>query len=221
VVRRASVVSLVDERRAGLASLLESRERRLWAFGFDMDNKKARAWVDSRMPLVLVDSAHRADYENGVRALVDTAGQAASALARCLKEAWFGAGAKVKSNEGDLERLGQLFWATSEGDFYDGLDKLKALLEQGREFWSVEDTEVIAFKEAWLKTLHDRALAIFEEYSQYSQIEQANPKRIALARKNLWFLVGTWAKKMREALELPALERPAKQIGKRGKGEAS
>ncbi|MFH1057091.1 MAG: hypothetical protein V1797_00255, partial [Pseudomonadota bacterium] len=138
------------------------------------------------------------------------------------KEAWFGSGAKVKSNQGDLERLGQLFWSQSEAGFYDAVNRLKALLEEGHAFYGGEETEderMNAFKEAWLQTLQDHALAIFDEYSQYDQVERANPKRIVLARKNLWFWVGRRAKKMRQALDLPELEKkPAKQA-KRGKGD--
>lgn len=211
IVARAQSIELFAERQRALSGLAAGpAERRLWAFGYDMDNKKARAWTDSRMPLVTVDPEQRPDYEAGVRALVDTAGQAASTLAKSLKQAWFGDGASVKSNQGDLARLGQLFWSQSEAGFFDAVSRLKALLEAGHAFYGLEeaaDEEMNACKEAWLQTLQDHVLAIFDEYSQYDQVERANPKRIALARKNLWFWVGPWAKKMRQALDLPMLEK--------------
>ncbi|MFH1060486.1 MAG: type I-E CRISPR-associated protein Cse1/CasA, partial [Pseudomonadota bacterium] len=132
IVARAQAIALFDERRRGLTGLADDpASRRLWAFGYDMDNKKARAWVDSRMPLVTVEPHLRPEYEAGVKALVETASQAAKTMAGCLKEAWFGSGAKVKSNQGDLERLGQLFWSQSEAGFYDAVNRLKALLEEG------------------------------------------------------------------------------------------
>lgn len=220
-VVRAQAIELFEERRERQEMLDdEHTPRRLWAFGYDMDNKKARAWVDSRMPLVLIGPEHGQAYEQGVKALVETAQQAASALARCLKEAWFGKGSPVKSNQGDLERMGRLFWAETETDFYQAVAALKALLEQGHDFWSLEEEDGNAFKEGWLTTLQLKTRAIFDEYSQFEQVERANPKRIVLARKNLWFWVGPWAKKMRETLNLPALEKPARQT-KREKGEQS
>lgn len=221
IVLRAQAVSLFEE-RAPRFTLPDAGQapRRLWAFGYDMDNKKARAWVEARMPLVLVEPRLRQAYEQGVRALVDCAGQAASALTRCLKEAWLGPNSKAKTNQGDLERLGQLFWANSEADFYRAADALQALLESGGDYSSLDDDQVNGFKEKWLKTLQDRVLAIYEQYSQYSQIEQANPKRIALARKKLLAWVGPWAKKLRETLDLPMIKKTDK-VTNQGKGEAA
>ncbi|MFZ5584669.1 MAG: type I-E CRISPR-associated protein Cse1/CasA [Thermodesulfobacteriota bacterium] len=222
IVARAQSIALFDERRRGLAGLDDGpASRRLWAFGYDVEDKKARAWVDSRMPLVTVEPDQRSDYEAGVRALVYTAEQAARTLATSLKQAWFGDGASVKSNQDDQERLGQLFWSQSEADFYTAVNRLKALLEAGHNFYGGEDADdarMNAFKEDWLQSLQDHALAIFDEYSQYDQVERANPKRIILARKNLRFRVEPRAKKMRQVLDLPELEKPAKQT-KRGKGD--
>lgn len=206
-----------QHRRKVYAQLLAETLRRggglpqLWVFGFDMDNKKARGWVESLMPLVMVEEQHQADFALAVGGLVRTAEQAAFSLASALKTAWFPDGTKVKTNQGDLERVSRQLWEATEADFYAALDRFKALLAEGRA-WVGEDDEpdpeMASFKEGWLKTLSQAAESIFHDYSQKAQLGQVqDPKRIARAGLALRFFLSARNDQLRGLLALPLLER--------------
>ena len=187
---------------------------RLWAYGYDMDNKKARSWVESEMPLVYCGAQVREEFEFLVRALVMSADNAARTLAGCLKEAWFPPGSKVKSNQGALAVVsGQLYHLT-ETDFYQALGRIRDLLEADSD---PEGPELVECKEDWLKTLQQAALGLFREYSQARQMGQADPKRIARARNKLKAYLSPQAKVPRGIMELPTLPRRAAAGGRGGK----
>jgi CRISPR system Cascade subunit CasA len=220
-----------QHRRPAYAELLAQVSARgggqpqLWVFGFDMDNKKARGWVESLMPLVVVAPEYETGFALAVTGLVKTAEQAAYSLGSALKTAWFPNGVKVKVNQGDLGRISQLLWETTEADFYAALDRLKELLEAGHA-WSDDgeepDSEMVAFKEGWLKTLGQAAQTLFHDYSQETQIGQVqDPKRIARAGLGLRFFVSTRQDQMRGLMALPLLERkkPKPPRGKKRGGD--
>ena len=62
---------------------------RLWAFGYDMDNMKARCWYDSTMPIIHVsdEAAVLGLYEESVEALVVNAQKAAQSLYKAVRAA--------------------------------------------------------------------------------------------------------------------------------------
>ena len=187
---------------------------RLWAHGYDMDNKKARSWVESEMPLVSCPAEVRDEFEALVRALVLSADNAARTLAACLKEAWFPPGSKVKSNQGALGTVsGQLYHFT-EPAFYQALARMRDRLESRCD---QTDPELVACKETWLKTLQDAALDLFRHYSQAQQVGQADPKRIARAHNKLKAYLSPRAKVQRETMELPALPKGTAAGGRGGR----
>src|SRR5579872_7330717 len=81
-----------DQRSAAVVStFLNDGGRRskanyqLWAFGYDMDNMKARAWLDGRMPLLTVSPEHRKAFELDAQRLVRSSSEAARALVFAAK----------------------------------------------------------------------------------------------------------------------------------------
>ncbi len=194
---------------------LAAKGLRLWAYGYDMDNKKARGWVDSEMPLVSFPADGREEFEFLARALVLAADNAAGTLAKCLKDAWFGPKSKVKVSDGVLPVIsGQLYHRT-EAEFYQALHRVRKLLEQGADPCG---QEFVACKERWLKTLQDAALALFREYSQAQQIDQTDPKRIAVAHNKLNNYLSPLAKVPRKIMELPDPPPKRKKAAAGGQG---
>lgn len=166
------------------------KDLRLWAFGYDMDNMKARCWHDSTMPLVLADEGIREDYVIHVSALVNAAQQIARDAKACLKKALFKPKQKLKA--GALSFVEARFWQSTEVDFFHFLHRLRESLTQSEE--------VLPILDDWHNRLIKEAETIFNDLSQTGSFEAADPKRIALAWRDLQKIRG---KKVRSILGLP------------------
>lgn len=165
------------------------RDLRLWAFGYDMDNMKARCWYDSTMPLVLADDTIRKFYEFHTAALVNGAQYVSRQTRAQIKKALFKQRTDVK---GDLSFIESRFWQETEGDFFDYLSKLRDALNRG--------DDVVPILEGWHKCLSGMAETIFNDVSQTGAFDAADPKRIALAWRDLQKSI----KKLRQLLGVPA-----------------
>jgi len=184
---------------------LESRSRqvggqlRLWAFGYDMDNMKARCWYESTLPLYgLADCEREAQrrVESEVGVWLGGAEMAASCLRGAVKDAWFGSDAR-----GDFSAIDASFWSRTEPDFY---RQLKSLIETNRDN---RGFDALPVREAWHRLLIKTTIDMFDnEFVGAGAIERQNPHRVAKAfqqlRRNLE------GPKMRQALGLPPLDPP-------------
>lgn len=159
-----------DERRApGIQS-------RLWAFGYDMDNMKARCWYEGMIPLFEYDDAIRVDFEAKSQAMVQVAESIARNTRGAVQKAWFNERQEVR---GDLNHVQALFWTRTESDFYSRLNEINVLL--------AAKTDPLPALEGWHRQLNRASLEIFDQYALSSPLEYENPGRIALARKGLGF----------------------------------
>ncbi|MBN2180150.1 MAG: type I-E CRISPR-associated protein Cse1/CasA [Deltaproteobacteria bacterium] len=147
---------------------------RLWAFGYDMDNMKARCWYESTMPLLPLEKELREGYEDNIASMVMAASEAVKNLRSCVKAAWF---KRTKDKKGDMNFLSNCFWQKTEDDFYTVLSKLKAALEEG------DGSDLI--RQDWHKCICRTALSLFDEAAWNGPIEDADPKRVVLARQEL------------------------------------
>jgi CRISPR system Cascade subunit CasA len=197
-MRRARVVSHVLASGRGV---LEG-QLRLWAFGYDMDNMKARCWYEASLPLYGlnecdVDAQKRVEEE--VRQWLAGANLAAFFLRSAVKDAWFGADAR-----GDFSVLDACFWSATEADFY---RQLRDLIDLARVDGDI-DHEAIA--QAWLARLRRVALDLFDtQFVGAGAIERQNPRRAAEAYRQLGRNLA--GKKIRAALGLPATAKPSTQ----------
>ena len=171
-----------------------SDDLRLWAFGYDMDNMKARCWYDSIMPLLCPEGI-RETFVFHAAALVKGAELAAWKTREQVREALFKSGRDVK---GDLSFITARYWQETEADFY-------ALLLRVREVLR-DHADVTTTLEEWHKILIHTADRIFAGLSQTGAFDAADPKRIALAWRDLQ--IDMRGKKMRQALGLP--DKPSK-----------
>jgi len=170
---------------------------RVRAFGYDMDNMKARCWYDTTMPLVLVDEDHRQIFEGYTASLILCARQVVSDTRYQLKKALFKPEHEVK---GSLSFVDQRFWQETEADFFTHLAKLREALVSGGD--------VTPVLESWHKGIAKTAMQIFDDFSQNGSFDAADPKRIALAWRDL--KKSLYGKKIREQLGLP--DKPEKEV---------
>jgi len=165
-------------------------DRRLWAFGYDMDNMKARCWYDSIMPLILAPGEIQKSYEFYTEGLINAAQEASQETRVQIKKALFKRGTDVR---GDLSFVRSRFWQETEADFFECIKELRDALN--------ESHDVTRILEKWHKRLVREAETIFNDVSQTGAFDAADPKQIALAwnelRKSLY------GEKLRKLLGLP------------------
>lgn len=149
------------------------RQVRLWAFGYDMDNMKARGWYESHMPVYHLETAHREAFVEETGDLLFVASEVSNNLRSALKSAWFKPGNTVR---GDLSFITQAFWQQTENTFYEYLAAVHGHVTTGRDEPD---------RKSWLRALHQVALALFDLWAASGAADQEDPKRIALARNQL------------------------------------
>lgn len=191
--RRACVVdNFFTHRRRAVTGQL-----RLWAFGYDMDNMKARCWYESTLPLYGLNDCE-SDAQRRVEAEVGnwlaTADTAAFLLRSAVRDAWFSGDAR-----GDFGAVDTSFWSQTEPAFY---QQLKSLIDSVRDDIDVDSVEV---SERWHGVLIKTALRLFdEEFVGAGPAERQNPHRVAKAFKDLGRNLR--GPKIRQALGLPVLQ---------------
>lgn len=182
---------------------------RLWAFGYDMDNMKARCWYESAMPLYDLtgcDAAAQVSIRAAVTHWISGAELAGSYLRGAVKDAWFSHDAR-----GEFSHVDASFWSRTETDFY---HLLRDLIHAARSHPAVPTAPLA---ERWLEALQRHVLALFEtEWVGTGVIERQNPARIAKAHEQL--RKSLHGPKLRAALALPVEAKPARKekAGKSG-----
>lgn len=202
---------------------------RLWAFGYDMDNMKARAWRESQMPLYLsqhseADRADEVRLQEMQNALLVFAAQMVratdtfvNALHEALRNALYGsyqkknnrltwsyaaqADSKTVLRKSLFEDTGNRLWQNTEQDFYLALSNARQVLDAFEgDFFAEEPLRKNC--EAWLRTLHKHMFGIFDQVAQTAAFAQADPKSIVLARVELRSPGSPHNKEAREILGL-------------------
>ena len=163
-------------------------ETRFTAFGYDMDNMKARAWVEGEMPLWRF-----ADGEKGERlaAFINQATAGAGTVARLLtgavKSALYG---RPSEASGDYDFLAERFYRETERTFYVAL---REALQSFEDSPDVDDPSVQA-RENWVPVLERAALWIFDEVSPADGMEGRDMHRYVKARFFLKLALGGYGK---------------------------
>ncbi len=147
---------------------------RVWAFGYDMDNMKARCWYESTMPLYQVAPETRQLFEDNVAKLIFAAAEVANNLRNCLKKAWF---RRPQDKSGDMSFVTAAFWQETEPPFYAALGELIAALPDA--------AAAMAIREAWLGRLREEALRLFDRWALSGPFADSDPRRIVHARRDL------------------------------------
>lgn len=150
-------------------------EMRLWAFGFDMDNAKARCWYDSTLPLYAVPREGLRDFQDVVQGMLNVADEAARALNRSVKEAC----SSRPSERASDPAVVQSFWQGSEAAFYALLQEVQQAAQAGK----LDDTAIVAeFYRQWLREVRRISLELFDQWVIAAPIEEMKMKRVVEAK---------------------------------------
>lgn len=170
---------------------------RLHAFGYDMDNMKARCWYESTFPLFNLDESIRDAFVESTSQLIEAANHTAGITRGCIKDAWFKRPGDAK---GDTTFLLEAFFSRTHADFFEHLQSLKALLSTGEADMPV--------REAWHRILCQAATGLFDYWTSRGDFESINPRRIAAAHNSL--IKQLYGKKLRQTiLNLPTRKEQA------------
>lgn len=194
--------------RTRLANLSDVGDARLLAAGYDMDNMKARAFVESEMPLPGTDPTVVEAFAGVARRLVGAAEIIAQATRRAVRDARYGRDAPVDS--APLAAISEDFWAATHDRFF-------ALLPRhGPPDW---ESALAAVAPQWRFALRRTALRLFDEAAPLDPSTVSyDPRRIVEARRNLLNTTdgyGTAGAKLFMELNLPQPERRARGTGGR------
>lgn len=195
--------AISDWRARSVNVLPSGGSPRLLAAGFDMDNMKARAFVESEMPLPGTEPEASETLAKVARRLVDAAGIVGSALRSTVRQARF---TDASTDSAPLAAVHESFWAATQDRFFGLLTKA-----------DVGDWEAVldAAASSWREVLKRVALRLFDEAAPLDPSTVSfDPKRIVEARRNLFWVLdgrGPMGGRLFEALQLPSPEPKGKQ----------
>lgn len=173
---------------------------RLYVFGYDMDNMKARCWYETTFPLLTIPDNIRFEFSTRIQMMTEAASEFAGFVRSCVKDAWFKRPGDAK---GDTSFLTQSFYRHTELAFFEAAKQLQNKLQNGT------DTEVL---QAWHSTLLKASRELFDYWAARGDIAQANPRRVAVARDKLQKLA--YSKTIKAALQLPTKRKPVSKPDK-------
>ncbi|MBF0095048.1 MAG: type I-E CRISPR-associated protein Cse1/CasA [Alphaproteobacteria bacterium] len=174
-----------NDRRFQLGSALASDG--VEAFGFDMDNAKARQWLEARLPWAPVYGDDAKSLKDAIRQLIDGADKTAQALLYAIKLAVWG------QRDGKSYRLPETlprdaasedvkqFWRETETAFR---EQVKMLIERPAEH--LDD------RMQWLETLFTHGFRQFDGAVDLDGLTDADPRRLIYARGRLSGALKPW-----------------------------
>ena len=162
---------------------------RLYVFGYDMDNMKARCWYEAVFPLYVVPDEVRVAFSRNIQLLTTSATDVAGFVRTCVKEAWFSRPSDVK---GDTSFITKSFYQRTEARFFQLAQAFPSHLQAKSE------KELL---NAWHSVLMKMAFELFDYWAASGDIAQGNPRIVADARTKLRNLL--FGKSIKEALMLP------------------
>lgn len=143
------------------------------AFGYDMDNMKARAWIDATLPAWAVPDAEQARIITiAAEGMTEAAEAVASLCFVCVRTALFESADEVK---GDLSHIKASFLAMTESDFYAAIAKVV-------ETHGQDELPVVR---AFADPLRRAARRVFDDYVDMDALDVLDAQRIVLARNSL------------------------------------
>jgi CRISPR system Cascade subunit CasA len=191
----------VSKWRVRSANVQDARKHsRLLAAGYHMvNNMKARAFIESEMPLPGPDPASAEALARVGRRLVAAAEIVAGALRLAVRRAHFRPDAKVDSGSTLLVSVYERFWTATQDRFF-------ALLPDGPSIdWEIT---LGAAARTWREVLKSTALRLFDAAAPLDpSAASCNPMRIVEAKRNLFGTLegrGSMGGKLFEELQLPS-----------------
>jgi CRISPR system Cascade subunit CasA len=174
----ANIITWRNERRRAAAG---TARWRILAAGFDMDNMKARSFVETELPVIdVADPTQMALYDECLTGLINGADEVASLLRHAVRGALFSEGAKPDIKAGLFNNLRAQFWQDTEPAFY---------REAARAAGGTPQENVST---AFLQSLRQTALRLFDEDAPITASD--HPERVAQAAKWLGLALNGYGK---------------------------
>ncbi|WP_320056056.1 type I-E CRISPR-associated protein Cse1/CasA [Desulfuromonas thiophila] len=201
----AKVVRRYTEQRAPELKL--QRIARLWCFGFDMDNMKARCWYDHTFPLFNLAPQQRKKLLQWTDELITGATDVGGFLRKQVKAAWFRRPEDIKDIKNtELNPVVIDFWQRSESDFYELLKALSNLPSEQDE----PPPELYA---KWKNRLVSLSLELFDVWVLEASLEDMDIKRVIEERDKLIKLIhGCKSMKLLNTKATPVKEEANEEI---------
>ena len=153
---------------------------RFAAFGYDMDNMKARGWADAEWPLLMLDSAEKRNVLNAfTRCVSAAASDAASFLARAVKAA---RRARPADATGDYRFIEERFFRDTESGFFSALGEAARAIEADGGDADDPTLATLDARTKWPAAMKKAALRLFDEYAPADGLEDRAMRRHVRAR---------------------------------------
>ena len=164
----------------------KNEKRRLWVFGYDMDNMKPRCWHETIFPLYLfrdVDKSKK--FSIRIQEKIEAAEYVHDLINKRIKEAL-----NIKGSFGTIT---ESFYANTERNFFQLLRDLYDTLEKNEDGLNI--------LEHWYKIIIRAGEKLFDDYTLREDVAFSNMKRIVQARKQL--RKDLYGNKLRNILHIP------------------
>ena len=184
-------------------------DARVMAFGYDMDNMKARAWVEGEMPVWRLRG-----LEDFVLRATAGAEVVARLLTNAVKSALYDS---PKSARGDYRFIADVFYRETEPRLHAVLAEAKRQIETNND---ADDPPQMACED-WRKALVDGARRLFDHFAPADGLESRDMKRLVKASFFLQLALRGQGKEGRSLFNALDLPQPAKQSSEARNGNAA
>jgi CRISPR system Cascade subunit CasA len=213
--RPASAVSTARRR----LEALRSGNGRLWAAGYDMDNMKARGFVEATFPLFALSEANATlskmaneRLDASARKWVEAANDIASLTIGAAKQAL----AVESSDSSQLSSVRQDYFARTQILFFQLLRALGEALTRDAEDTKTSDEYTETF---FAQALRPAAFAMFDLHVPLLRPSAREAERIVAARLSLTSVLGGYGKRGEALYEKLGLAPPAMKSAGQKNGE--
>ena len=148
---------------------------RFAAFGYDMDNMKARSWVEAEMPLWRHGGDIQEPLGDFIRRIVAAADTASRLIIAAVKSSAYD---RVGDAKGDYGFIAERFYRDTEEAFYATVSRAISLIEANPD---VDDPAIDA-RRRWAPVVERAALRLFDEYAPSDGLEDRDMHRHVKAR---------------------------------------
>jgi CRISPR system Cascade subunit CasA len=188
------------------------RTFRLSAAGYDMDNMKARAFIEAETPDIMAPEGDGQAVADRAKDFVAAAEEVAVTLRLATKTALYGQDAKVDTDTTPLTTARDRFWADTHDGFFAFLNDFSS---RPSELLAGDDAQTQARN--WLDAMEKAALAIFDDTAPMLDARSLHVERVVKGRSFLVSTLRGYGKRGLELfknLQLPTPEAPPTRKGK-------
>ena len=194
----AKVVTAYASHRARALGGRSGEYQRLWAFGYDMDQAKARGWYSTELPLFNLSTRQRESLLKHFKEVLNLAVDGLLICKKQIESAWFSDPDKQKKMQRDLSFIDLQFWQRTEQAFYHTIATMLA----------DDNTSEPLTPEAasrWLSALKHTATDLFDELVLSGSDSHKHMARFIQSRRALtgWFANGKAVKSYKQFYHIP------------------